>query len=279
MAPQSRSCVSSPLARLLEIGHEPGALDAHPLQLIAQRLDSLVGRHRHLHVRSTWLCPGCEPIGRAPCVFRRGAASGQNDCATLEDTEGGASHLQDYLVLWPHPLTRKPCLALRRSPRPHDPNIQAPRASSAAAHPSRCSAYTRARDRRLDAGDQELGCVTRLHCDGRGGAEKLRGSCSRSPRPRQFTAVQAASDYQTTLINAHASSMPSAALGNGFFANVAQTQPLATKAVLHSAGPLAVGKRGLAMSHKLAPRGAGRGMRLNLLAAGFMAASLSFDTA
>jgi len=38
--------------------------------------------------------------------------------------------------------------------------------------------------------------------------------------------------------------MPSAALGNGFFANVAQTQPLATKAVLHSGGAFGSGKKG-----------------------------------
>src|ERR1700730_14843077 len=72
--------------------------------------------------------------------------------------------------------------------------------------------------------------------------------------------------------------MSSARLGQWFLRECcpsATTRKL--KARVRSGGSHGSGKRGLAMSHKLALRGAGRGMRLKLLAAGFIAVSLSFE--
>jgi hypothetical protein len=72
--------------------------------------------------------------------------------------------------------------------------------------------------------------------------------------------------------------MSSARLGQWFLRECcpsATTRKL--KARVHSGRSHGSGKTGLAMSHKLALRGAGRGMRLKLLAAGFIAVSLSFE--
>jgi HEPN superfamily AbiV-like protein len=96
----------------------------------------VVGRHRHLHLRSIRWCPDRDPIGRPPMGFPEGVATSerfraQNDCAALDDAEGGASHLQEGLAADDNGRSRPRFYGRTRSPASMS-------GSSTVMKPSRC---------------------------------------------------------------------------------------------------------------------------------------------